>query len=99
MHIQPCTSKHGVKNATFNFRSRQSSDYSSYMSEKSDDIIILSSLGGSCIGLIAAKNNFRKELVPKVFESIGFTAFALFGITSLSFFIKEARHSNENPLN
>jgi len=95
MYIQPCASKNLIKGATLNFSSQNRSNYSSYMSEKSNDIITISSVGGSLIGLVSAKNDLKRELVPKVFHSIGVVALALFGLASLNFFINEANHSKK----
>lgn len=95
MHIQPCTSKNGVKNATVNFSSQKSSAYYSYMSEKSNDIVTISSLGGACIGVISAKDNLRRESVSKIAHSAGFATLALFTITSLNFLISKEYNSKK----
>lgn len=96
MYIQPCTSKSLARGATLNFSSKDSTDYYSYISEKSGDIIIISTLAGSSIGFISAKNNIQNELLPKAFHSVGIIALALFGLASLNFFMSETRHSKEN---
>jgi hypothetical protein len=96
MYIQPCTSKSLARGATLNFSSKNSSDYYSYISEKSGDIIIISALAGSSIGFMSAKNNLQDELLPKAFHSVGIVALALFGLASLNFFMAETRHSREN---
>ena len=99
MYIQPCTNKVEVKFIAVNFSSKKSDHYSSYMADKSNDIIKTSSIVGACLGLIAAKDNFKKELIPKVFYNIGFTSLALFGILSLHFLISEANNSKKSPKN
>lgn len=93
MYIQPCTNIKSVKGATFNFSGQSTYDYSSYMAEKSDDILIISTVGGAAVGLISAKNDLKREFVPKAFHNIGVATLGLFGLASLNFFISEANRS------
>lgn len=97
MYIQPCTTKYGGKVATLNFSSKKSNgnDYFSYISDKSFDIITISSLGGGCLSLISAKDNLKKEFIPKACHNIGVATLALFGITSLNYFISAEKNSKQ----
>lgn len=98
MYIQPCTSKSLVKGATLNFSSKNSHDdynYYSYIAEKSNDIISISALGGTCVGFISAKDNLKREFIPKSLHNVGVATLALFGLASLNFFISEAKQPNK----
>ncbi len=93
MYIQPCTNPKSVKGATLNFSSQKTYDYSSYMAKKADDIVLISAIGGAAIALISAKNNMKREFLPKAFHNIGVATLGLFGLASLNFFAYEANHS------
>lgn len=98
MYIQPCASKNGAKFVTLNFSGEKSNDYSSYMANKSNDIIATSAIGGTCVGLISAKSNFKREVLPKIAHNIGLATLILFGIISLNFFLSDSNNTKKENL-
>jgi hypothetical protein len=66
-------------------KNKRSDDYYAYMSYKSSGIVKTSIFAGTVIGAVAARKNFRSDVIPKIFQYVGTVTLGLFGLASAQY--------------
>jgi hypothetical protein len=91
MRIEFDANRSTEKRFAANFGHKRSDNYYAYMSDRSNNIIKTSILGGTIIALITSRKNLRREFVPKVFQDIGTMTLILFGAASTKFALSDKK--------